>query len=999
MNEGIIFWKNWNKQESIIYWIAVILFFASLAWGIYQYFLGDSVLIGWTTEIDLESVNYYLDNVSNNFHVFPSEAYSYLNFVRYIGDDIKPTITESIIYFSVVCFALVLIISSLNALNKIWYYLGILFIILLFASFKLDLLQIINSQNALFAYLITVIAGLSYYYQVFNKNIGFHWRFLSFSVIIGLFIFIVFNFSKVPNPSLYLVSYGAIGLLIASLLFILMTATEIMEFFLLLSSENKASNKNIGLAQFIVFSVFYLAILGLTILKNNGLLELEMYYPNPIYFYPFAALLGLWGFKKRSFLLDNFFSFRQGTAYVYIGLGIITNMTIGYYCVSGNDSIIELFKYFITVSYLGLGLVYFIYVMFNFFPLFKTNYNIYKVVYHPTRFEYKNVIIFGLLNLIVLQFQDRFSGLDKGMAGYNNALGDVYYAEKNMLLAEQYYNFGERYDYYNHKSNYSLGCMARQKYLIGVSINYFANSLEKRPSAYSFANIADLNLKKERFFEAMFALRDGSENFPTDYHLYNNMALIFKKTNVDDSTLFYFMKAREFCNDKDLSPKANEVAFFAKNSYPYYDSLEYKKSNPNIVYLTNNYAYKTARNENYIKDFDNSFVNDSILNPATFGYLFNYCFNHIKSLDTNVISKVEKLTKNFYNEAYFEDLNFLLANIYYHNGKPQEGKKILGDLMIYSPINIGFYANQLGVWSIENNHYESAAEYFGLALKHAYQPAKEHYAIMLSETNKPVDAIMLFAELKTTEYKEIAERKLKVLLLKNFEEALDWTDDMKLELIHLRINEMNESGLKKLVNSIKSPAIEVLVAAELINFYKNKNEFGLASDLYQEMKNISNANAFETGELNYQYLSLLAEFDKLNDINLSKNLFLNKNREKERKYFEALAYYSNNQKEEAKQKFAEMRSKNLCIGKGISIYSELLDNNDSKYEILLEGIRILPNSVHLQKAYIMLCLEMNREMFSEETWERFKKQVSVKEFNEFASLYLKRKSEIEQMYQ
>lgn len=999
MGENIFFWKNWGKTEVKIYWIAFLAFAGSLVWACYQYYLGDSKYIGWATEIDLESVNYYIDNVSNNFHVFPSESYSYLNFVRYIGDDIKPTVFESIIYFVFVSFGLILILSSLNAISKLWYYLAILLVVLLFANFKLDLLQIINSQNALFAYLITLIVGLSYYFQVFNKNITFHWRFLIYSTVIGLFLFIIFYFSKVPNPTLYLVSYGSLGLLVTTFVFILITGTEIVEFFLMVCTESGTGVRKFGFTQFILFTVAYLLILFFTILKNSDVYVLDILYPNPIYFYPFAALLGVWGFKKRAFMLDNFFSFRQGSAFTYLGLGIIANTTIGYFFISGNDSMIELFKYFITIAYLGFGLIYFIYVLFNFYPLFKLNYKIYQIVYNPLKFEYKNVIMFGMMNILVLQFQDRFSGLDKGLAGYHNNLADVYYAENNLILAEQYYNYGNGYDFNNHKSNYSLGCMARQKSLIGQSINYFENSLQKRPSAYSFTNIADLNLKKDRFFEAMFALRDGTTEFPENYQIYNNMALVFRKTNVDDSTIYYFQKARKYSNDKDLSPKANEIAFFAKNSYPYYDSLEYSKSNPNVIYLTNSFAYKTARREDFINKFDTSFAKDSILNPATFGYIFNYSFNHIKNLDTSVISKIEKYIKSPYNEGYIEDMYFLLANAYYYNGKPQEGKKILGDLMIYSPVNIGFYANQLGVWSIENNHYESAVEYFELALKHAYLPAKEHYAIMLSETGKRTDAVMQFAELKVTESKDLAERKLKVLLLNNFKDALEWPDDMKLELIHLRINQMKEEDIKMIVNSIQSPAIEVLVAAELIRFYNSKKLFEVGLAIYESVKNNSDPNSFEIGELNYQYLNLLAENDKWELLYKFKDLPLNKNRLKERPYFEALSFYKNNEIDAAIVKFSEMNKKNLCIGKGVAMYSELIKNNDEKYNVILTGIQIQPNSVYLQKAYIMQCLEMNRELFSEDTWERFKKQVSVAEYNAFATQYLKRKAEISLQYQ
>ena len=89
------------------------------------------------------------------------------------------------------------------------------------------------------------------------------------------------------------------------------------------------------------------------------------------------------------------------------------------------------------------------------------------------------------------------------------------------------------YDGRNFRSYYSLGGMALERDNRVAAKIFFEDAVQKVKSPYGYANISDLFLKDDKYFEAIFALQEGIGNAPESGELYNNLALLYNKTDIE----------------------------------------------------------------------------------------------------------------------------------------------------------------------------------------------------------------------------------------------------------------------------------------------------------------------------------------------------------------------------------------------------------------------------------------------------------------------------------
>jgi hypothetical protein len=704
----------------------------------------------------LENIKVSVDEFSRNLLSFSVQADSYLIKEWYGASSIKVIPLYAYIFSGIVLIALLFILTSVTFLNTLWYTAGMAGFILFLINLDTELLNIFFPHSRYFLVgLIVLYGGLSYYFKAFNQNLSFFFRLISFlfmTILAGLFLF---HFSKVPTPFLYISNYGIPAAIIISLIFITIISYDIIQgFFYLLTNSKNINTKNITL-NFSLVSIIYLANFLFLLLKKTKVIDWDIIYLNPFLIFLISAIIGIWTFKQKEILFKDIFTFQPLGAFLYLSFGIICLFTISYCFITGNDPFIETFEYAIIYSHLCIGASFLIYVLLNFSDLFHTNTQLYKKVYQPRRTPFFVVYAGGIFAMGTLFLQSTMLPFNIYLAGYMNNVGDIYTYEKDYPLAREYYINGASHDYENWRSNYSLASISLLRDEPQTAIDYYAQSNAKHPSEYSYLNLSNIYMEKDYFFPAKFALEDGLKKFPKSSILYNNLALLFSKTALLDSSVYYLERAKKFT--KEPAPKTNLLYLLIKNKIlSPADSIYHEtKTDKDGGFIANGISIYNLFPKQYEGDLKDIPVKDSALTNQSFACLYNYGINKVKHEDQELIKKIEALEKYTANEPYAEDLRYLKSLYYYYNGDKQKGINLLIELKNYAGNSATIYSNTLGMWLMENGSFSEAAENLKQAISLTDQDTYLNYSIALAESGRKQEAIDALKPLRSKGTKEI----------------------------------------------------------------------------------------------------------------------------------------------------------------------------------------------------------------------------------------------------
>jgi Tfp pilus assembly protein PilF len=263
-----------------------------------------------------------------------------------------------------------------------------------------------------------------------------------------------------------------------------------------------------------------------------------------------------------------------------------------------------------------------------------------------------------------------FFTVQQSFAAHYNALGDYYTAEKDYKFAEIEYKMALVYEYRNHKTNYALASLALLQGDNETAAVYFRKSLAKNPSVFAYEGLSRSFFDGEHFFDAMFTLKEGLLKFPKSGELQNNLAYLFNKSNVQDSTVLYYEMAVKNARKTEV-PASNLLAFWASNGKKTTieellqkpENIRYNSYQANVFALKNIVEKKFSENTN--NDFTIDLSSDSVLNASNFAWIYNQTFYQKalgKTFDLRRLSELEE------NESLSEDLLFANMIQEYYKG-------------------------------------------------------------------------------------------------------------------------------------------------------------------------------------------------------------------------------------------------------------------------------------------------------------------------------------------
>ncbi len=559
-NSQLQFWKNFQKPTRNLYLFSLLILSISLIIFGLAYFRGLENVVHWDVLSELGEVPIILDQFKVGEETLSIPAKTFTVTEQFVASPMAINTLGNHLFLGLFTIGFLLILSALSTLKRFWYLIFMGSVILLLVTFNLGLFFNIlgNYINVL---VIILYVGTSYFFHAFRPDIDILKRFITFFFITILVGFCIQYFSKVNAPFLLLSSYRTSGAILLSIGFIFIISYEIINGFLIISTSSKGSQQ---LFNFLIISFIYLTNVLLIFLYNNKIIDWNMIYLSPFLLLVISTILGIWGFRQRRNLSIEVMDFEESGAFIYVGWAIITFATVALAFATANDPMMEVFEDAITYSYLAMGVMFIVYVLLNFSTLFRDGLEVHKVVFKPYKYQLWFFRITALIMIGGLLLTIDFFPVNQFSAAYYNALGDYYTHAKDFRVAESEYKFAAAYEPRNHKTNYALASLAFTQGDNETAGVYFRKATTKNPSPFDYEGLSRSLSDGDQFFNAIFVLKEGVQKFPKSGELQNNLAYLYNKSKLPDSTVIYYEMAVKNAQKTEV-PTSNLLAFWANN--------------------------------------------------------------------------------------------------------------------------------------------------------------------------------------------------------------------------------------------------------------------------------------------------------------------------------------------------------------------------------------------------------------------------------------------------
>ncbi|MBC5993182.1 tetratricopeptide repeat protein [Pontibacter cellulosilyticus] len=1000
----IKFWKGWDTDTKYPYLFLLLLSLLALTIGVFYYFAGEDYAYAWDKITDLQVVPVPVHEVSRLLENFTLTADGYLLFEQY---DVAPPTTNTTaatLFLGFIALSIAFYTAAISTMKRIPYFVGVLLLMLFLASFYFDELSIFGagtSQTTLLVSIILLAAG-SYSFQAFLPQTKFSLRLLVMLGIVGMLGVIFYSEADFSAElvTLHLVNYSSIGTLLVTLLFMLWVSYENVNALLWINTQGKTPERRFSLWQFILVTVLYLLNLLLLYLRHIGYLHADLLYINAYVILLLSTIAGFWGMRQREAYYKKLFPFRPTGAVLYLVFATIAFASIGYAFATANDTYIALFRDLVVYTHLAFGFVFFIYVMINFGRLIEQRLPVYKVVYEPKSFSLVSFFIMGIILCAILIVRTQYRSYTYAFAGHYSYLGDLYAASGNDILAERYYVESDVYDVNNVKANYSLAALYRKTDQRNNEILRLKDAITKRPNPKLYVRLANLYDEKQYFFEKLYVLQEGIDKFPESSEIYNNLALMYAQTNVQDSTEYYFNLAQEHASDKD---------FIYSNRLAYYTRQAMLEPARTLLDESTKGKYKTLRSNTAVlrqllgldPREKEAYTPDSLESVEDLTLFYNQTISRLNSGDTARIEPINRYLSSPGNQLFFEDLLYLKGLVHHYNGRPREGRRLLENLALQAEAKSGYYSYALGLWMLEERNYKAAASYFKRAKDNGYQYAFLAHGYALALAGQPQKAVEALQEVGFTENEAaiaVAQDLMNVLQQDVSTILQEAPDKDKVQYMIAFLPQLQKEEVNALVQAVEDKDLKRRALIARVNYLMAKQSWKEAFDAIQDASTKLQPEGELRSALNLQQLRLWLNTGKY-DVLLSKmdQLYLTDRDKRQHLYFKAKVAEAKGRTEEAATKY-EQAVKMLLYDEEVvlsaaNFFNKHEPKTEKAYNILLSGITYNPYAAELYKAYALESVEQGLYSYADQAKEALQSLLPASEYSTFIQKLDKKRQE------
>ncbi len=1006
------FWKSWHPTSRTVYVSLLGLFILCIGCFFLIYPQGFLNVVSWERISELVDLPVAQRPITIGLFSFSYALDFNLVQEHFLGSSLKLSPVGAYLLLSMVAITWIFLLTIISAVDGFWYYAGTLLllgILLLFQFEQLLWFGQVQKLGLIIAFI--VFLGPTFYFQHIKPNFGLLTRVLVFSVSTAAFGLLIWLFAEIEKPFLTL-AYHSMGVPIAfSLVFIFILGHELISFFTTIITQSNTPRSTNSLLHLGILSLVYLVNLGLLFLKNIGTLEWDIVYLDAFWLLLVLGIVGIWGFQQREIQYKFVFPFAPLGAILYLSLAICTFGTVVFLAWQGNDPLLESLEDCIVYTQLGFSFVFLLYLIANFIqPLIK-NQRVNLVMYRPNTLPYATALIGGAIATLGFFARGSFFAYYQIIAGYYNGIGDLHWMKDDLFVAEQYYKLSDQYANDNHRANYALGALAREQQDPVLTAFYFQEALTKKPTPLSYANTSAAYESTNQYFDALFTLKKGIEEFPQDAHLANNLAMIYGQTDILDSAIYWLSRSAEYPETQKAS-EANILALLAEFTDQLTldvdslanDFLNYKSYPPTIINHLGLHAREepTDSIDTWLRP---QILQEEVLSSFTFAQLYNYLLA-TTSADTTVLHQAENLAEMAENFPYTEDLVFATAQARYRQNQIVEAYRKLDRLQSVNVFKQNYYLDIMGLWALEQQAPRLATRFFAQLAERKYQDAALKFALSLTESLPSPDVEMaqvqgawrdLLVDSTQTVHHPTAQQILK-LLQSTFSELN--ADNARYQWLRFRAHELNPEELVNAFSEFEDKSYSAIVLYDLA--MQSESDFAeVLPLLIRDLKENESSLNYQ-GTIFLEWAWALSEIDRSNVTNwegrISRLVVLSLPQQYAKQYLQALSAEVNNDPR-ANTLYHQLLG-NPFFEKGFIEAVEFLypDNEEESYQLWLDAIQTNPYSSELLAKYILSALRMGLDNYAEESLTDYQTLVGEKRFQQFLKLYENTKKESEVVF-
>ncbi|MBL3656521.1 tetratricopeptide repeat protein [Fulvivirga sediminis] len=997
-----LFWKDWPKPLKTLYFILLTLALASVLWFAFNYIIGAEGAIGWETLAKTERVKVLIDSFKLGPFTLNTADDNILFLQSFTSPEIHISVFSYYLLLGITVIGMVIFITIVSDLNNFWFFVGLTIFLAILVNFKLEILLLMGSSDK-WGLIIAIICYLpiSYYFNRVNNTISFTTRLAVYGIITMALGAGIYFTAEVDQPFLYMAAYSVINPLLVSLLFIIVIAHEIIAGFIyILTKSNSASSKN-TVTHFYVISAIYIVNVLLLYLRERHIVEWDIIYLNLFILLTISAILGIWGFQQRTIQFKNILTSEYNGALLFIIMFVCCFCTIAHFAITFNDPAIEIYRDIIVYSHLGFGIIFLIYITSNFIGPLGNNMQVYKVLYAPTQMPYFTFCLAGLIASSAFLFSAGWkTTVNQGYATYYNGIADLHYLNNELTLAEAYYKQGAFFGYNNHKSHFMLATISEKKQdEIQTVVNY-KKATAKNPTPQAFANLSSIYSDQDRFFDALFTLNEGLEKFPEHPLLENNLGIVYSKTNIVDTALYYLDKAIS-AEEAKKATQSNLLALLVKNQIPVNaDSLfeDWDIAN-DLISLNNKLALKNQLREPAQSDY---FPSDSVISFLEASVLYNQSFNRLFAQDSLNSAPILALTNNDANASTYEMLSFGLSMNWYKQNNINAAFRKMNWLANNSPYSEGKYFNTLGLWALQQDAPEIAAEHFRWAEDQYSKEATYNKAIALTEASQIPLALETWGQLAESgdqKTKEIAATMLTILNPSQPDFNL-LAENQKYLFLRYQLSYRDTTLFNQLVNGLADSNYKGQAILDMSKKLWKKDMEEAAVTYYTMLSGllISDKSLFES--IQWYELKMLAAQGNIRGLStkINQGIAFDKAHNIERHYYTGLINEASGDTTQARKNYEAIAYMNPFKEEATIAAANFIGTQDKfeAYNILLSAIEINPNSVRLLKAYILQCARVRLTNYAELSLQDLRSLISADAYNRFVNKYYQLVKQVEE---
>jgi hypothetical protein len=572
------YWQNWQQPYRAIFWLLLIVFVVMTGTILSLQVIGVESLLDW--HVLTQQSSYTID-----YSIFSKGPFSFSIMADkkvlsefFIGGEMPDTSLAVNSILALIAVGALLYLSVVTMLSRLWYLIAMGFMLIFLVLLDIGVVQLFGwSDTKVLILIFIILLSPSYYLHAFSGSSTFVKRLWVMAAALAIVGSAIFFFSTTEYPFSTLINYGILAPYILILLFIISVAHETIALFINVITSTEGIGNNSKMRHFLIISAIYLANILLSYLYTAHYIDWQLLYINPFFLLVISATLGVWGSRARAPMYVGASNEEALWPILHMVISIVSMGTLIFFMMSLNDPILKVLGDIIIYAHLAVGVSFFLYVIYNFISLIEKGYKTSKILYNPTNLPF---FTYRLMSIMIIVGLFAVRGFDYpvwySLGGYENVKADMALVNGYEDVAEAYYANGDGFAYHNHKSNYSLGMMAKDRKPT-EAIEYFGKAMDQQPTSQTVMNKAHLQNMQMDLYSALFTLQTGSELLDNNVHLNNNLALQFEKVKVLDSATYYFAQAgggNKQVNNNRLAHSAKHNIALGKDSAALFNNLD-----------------------------------------------------------------------------------------------------------------------------------------------------------------------------------------------------------------------------------------------------------------------------------------------------------------------------------------------------------------------------------------------------------------------------------------